>query len=227
MPHPFLHASARTRWFLLRHHWLRRALVLAVAIAAGVVVEAQLADTRRARAQWTDTRQVLVAAHPLQAGDPIEHRDVRPVTLPRAAVGPGALTELPADLLARHPMATGEPLLAGHVGPARDGELPPGTVGVAVPIPLGSALPATIGTHVDIVLLADETGMASPDGNGSGDDHPTEASLEDLTVTAVADGIAVVAVPEDAAGAVARAASTGRAALVHRSGPLATPPAGP
>jgi Flp pilus assembly protein CpaB len=194
--------SAALWWFV----------VLAAALAAGGVVVRSQRDASELRAAWGEVVPVLVARHDLRPGDPLDEATVVAGFLPRAAVPPGALSALPpVGAVARAAIPSGEIVHASRVagtagGPA--GLLPPGTVGVAVPLDAGTGavLGLAAGTWVDLLVTDPVSGQPGVGATGA-------------LVVGLGEGAAVVAVPEAQAPLAALAAAQGSAVLVLRVAP--------
>lgn len=212
MSHVLLHASARARNFLVRHRSIYWVMVGSIAAGAGGLVASEVAHARSVRAAWTDTRPAIVARHSIVAGAIITDADVTTTELPVGAVPTAAITTLDVGTQARDDIAEGEVLLSIHLGAVPTGELRPATRGVAIPRTAGS-LPLTVGTVVDLVAVEDS--LATVTGHAG-------LIAADATVVAMTDEVAVVAVDERTAPAVAGAAATGRVTMIWRSGPLAS-----
>ena len=216
MSHVLLHASARARNFLVRHRSVYWVLVGSIAAGAGGLVAAEVAQARETRAAWTHTRPAIVARHAITAGAPIVDADVTATELPVGAVPAIAITNLAVGTQARDDIAEGEVLLSSHLGAAPTGELRPATRGVAIPRLTGS-LPLSVGTVVDLISVDDPLAATA----GSADLIAAHA-----VVVVVTDEVAVVAVDEGVAPAVAGAAAAGRVTMIWRSGPLVSPAEG-
>ena len=220
MSHPWLHASARVRLFLVRHRSVYWLVVAAIAAAAAGVVQHQAAAAAEARSAWTETRPVLIAVRAIDAGEIVETAAVRSIELPRAAVAESAIATLTPGLTAKHPISAGEILLSAHLGAVGPGELQPGTLGVAVPLPVGASLPLTIGTGVKIIVGADPVGLGADSlgpelATGSG-----AQAIVDGVVVHIGEGTAVVAVDQRLAPDIATAAAAGRVVLLWSAGLL-------
>ncbi len=83
---------------------------------------------------------------------------------------------------------------------------------MAIPLVAGS-LPLTVGTVVDLIAVDEPLAVASITGGA-------ELIAADATVVVLTDEVAVVAIGETVAPAVAGAAAAGRVTMVWRSGPL-------
>jgi hypothetical protein len=214
--HLLLHATARARNFLVRHRSIYWVLVGSIAAGAGGLVASEVAAAREARAAWTDTRPVVISCRAIAAGSMISEADITTAQLPVGAVPTVAITTLAVGTQARDDIAAGEVLLSTHLGAVPAGELRPATRGVAIPRVAGS-LPLMVGTVVDLIAVDDPLAVTGGPGG---------LIAANATVIVVTDEVAVVAVSESAAPAVAGAAATGRITMIWRSGPLASAPGG-
>jgi len=130
--------------------------------------------------------EVAVVARPVRAGAPVAPDDVRTATLPVGALPDAEPAPRPVGHTARVDLVPGEVVLAARLGPrGLAALLPPGTRALAVPRAAGTP-PLEPGQRVD--LLA--SGGIVVDG---------------ASVLAVDDSGTTVAVPEEAAPAVAEA----------------------
>lgn len=142
---------------LRRRPRVRLALVGALALVVALLVQRTVAGAEARRAAWGPGETVVVATRDLPAGHVLRDSDVREVSLPPAAVPPGALTRVASGRVVRAPVFEGEVLLrprlagAGVVGVAA--LLPPGTRAVAVPVDPGTAPPLRVGQQVDLVAV--------------------------------------------------------------------------
>jgi hypothetical protein len=188
-----MHVVASARLVLARRPWVYWAVVAALASTIAVVVDARLTSLDEARRHWGATRSVLVAERRLGPGDEIA---VRSVDLPRAALPPDALGDLPDGARLQQRVGTGEVLTELDVtmlpGPA--GRATVGTVVVALSDPLGRGV--TIGLRVQVA--ADGLVLAAS-----------------ATVVDVIDDVVFVAVDASAAPTVAAAAQQGIASLLY------------
>jgi hypothetical protein len=185
---------ARLRRVLARRPWLYWAAVLLLAVAVGTVIASMAASVDAARRAWGDTRPVLVATVALAPGDALAG-----ATEVREHPGPmtpeAALDAAPEGAVARQHIAVGEVLVAADVAPtaAPQSLIPAGWSAVAVtePVPTGAMVGDRVGAVAAGVVL-------TSDG---------------LVVGRATDAV-LVAVPDDAAPAVAMAASSGTLALL-------------
>ncbi|MGA7758589.1 MAG: hypothetical protein WCA90_19245 [Ilumatobacteraceae bacterium] len=188
-----MHVAARARLVLARRPWLYWLIVAVLAAVIALVVRGRVVDLDEARRSWGDTRRVLVAAAPLEPGEPIV---VLTIDLPVALLPVGALEDLPEGAHLRQRVSDGEVLteldIADRPGPAAlaDG----GTLVVAISDPLSRNV--TIGLPVQVA--ADGIVLA-----------------ESATVVDLADEIVFVAVGAADAPAVAAAAHQGIASLLY------------
>lgn len=142
----------------------RRLMVLVVVVAAACLV------ARQAAPPGEPTRDVVVAARDLAAGDRLGPDDLRTVALPAALVPAG--TAPAGDLAGREvtvDVPAGLPLVEGLLDGGRFGLDPPsGTVTVPVRL-VDPAVAAMLrpGDHIDLVAPTD--GLAVGAGSGDGD----------------------------------------------------------
>lgn len=129
--------STRGRIFLARHRWVYWALVITLATTAAALVQQRVAEMDRARARWTSTRPVWVAAVDLDADDDL---DVRRTILPEVAVPPSAVTEIPRGAVLRHGVAAGEIIVAGDLVDAPVQRADTTAVVARLPRPMGPDL---------------------------------------------------------------------------------------
>lgn len=146
------------RRFLARRPWIRRTAILTLAAAGGVMTWSMLQDVERARASWTDSRTVVVAAGDHEAGDVLR---VRTIDIPLAVIPPDAVdaSEVTDRTRATQRLADGEPIVRLDVarqGPT--GLAPPDSVVVAVSDPLVPTAPlgAAVAVYAEGIVLADE-----------------------------------------------------------------------
>ncbi len=188
-----MHVAARARLVFARRPWLYWLIVAVLAAMIALVVRGRVVELDEARRSWGDTRRVLVAAAPLEPGEPIA---VLSLDLPRALLPIGALEELPAGARLRQRVADGEVLteldVADRRGPAAIADA--GTLVVALSDPLSR----NVTTGLPVQVAADGIVLA-----GS------------ATVVDIADEIVYVAVDAVDAPAVAAAAQQGIASLLY------------
>ncbi len=191
--------AVRARRLAGRRRW-RRAFVVAVALVTAGVVAGQFRAVEAARRRWADTRVVAVARRDLGPGDVVGHDTAELREVAAASVAPAALEEVPAGSVVRHPVAAGEPLVAGRLAP--DGVtglaalVPAGDRAVAVPVGPAGRPPLEVGDRVDVLAVTaatdvafydplpppddvgvtgvatDDTGTDDSTGTGQGPDHP-------------------------------------------------------
>lgn len=181
------------------------ALVLTVAVGAGVLASAVVSGAQSTRRAWGAERSVLVARHDLHAGDEIGPGDVELVARPAAVVPSSALEVLPANAVLRAEVIAGEVLVEERLAPAGlrgvAALLPAGTRAVALPIDPGTTPPLAPGDRVDILVALPREAV------GSG--PPGFVLASSALVVAIDDAAATVAVPRDLAPRVAVALGEG------------------
>ena len=154
--------AVRARRLAGRRRW-RRAFVAVAVLVTALVVTAQFRAVEAARSRWADTRVVAVARHDLGPGDVIDSGSVELREVAAASVAPAALEELPAGSVVRHPVAEGEPLVAGRLAP--DGLtglaalVPEGERAVAVPVGPSGRPPLALGDRVDVLAVTAPTAL--------------------------------------------------------------------
>ena len=183
--------------------WWLTALVLSVTTAQ--VVGAALARAEAGAARYGDTAAVLVTTHPVAVGellgpDAAEVRQVPIGFVPDGSVGAEALGSRVTATLHAGEVVHGDRLAPGGLS-AVTASLPPGTRGLAVPAD-AATLALEVGDVVDVLATLAELG-------GAGAGAPTTTAAAEALVVDVAEGAVTVAVPEDDAGRVAYAVSTG------------------
>jgi Flp pilus assembly protein CpaB len=188
---PPVRASA----ILARRRW---PTIAAAATAAAVLGSATVSSLRAVdaeRARWGETAPAVRVRHDLAVGDAIGPDDVEWVSWPRAVLPVGALDEPPIGALARRPVGEGEVLT--HADVTATGPLslvPTGWRAVVVRRDTLTGLPVGPGDRLEVVAAG--------------------RVLAPGVLVAVGDGAALVAVPAEAAPAVADAGLLGDAALV-------------
>ena len=188
-----MHVAARARLVLARRPWLYWLIVAVLAAVIALVVRERVVDLDDARRSWGDTRRVLVAAAPLEPGEPIV---VLTLDVPVALLPVGALEDLPDGASLRQRVSDGEVLteldIADRPGPAAlaDG----GTLVVA----LSDTLSRNVTIGLPVQVAADGIVLAAS-----------------ATVVDIADEIVFVAVDAADAPAVAAAAQQGIASLLY------------
>jgi pilus assembly protein CpaB len=128
--------------------------------------------------------QVVVAAGDIQAGDKLEARDVRVVTIPQSAAPPGAFSDV-AQVLKRAavlPISKGEFILKNKLAALEAGSglpsmIPAGMRAVSVRVNDVVSVAGFVqpGTHVDVLAT----------GNQGGSERQTVTVLENVKVIAV------------------------------------------
>ena len=210
--HPVL-LGVRVRRALARAV-VRRAAVLGLAAATGLVVVALVSSADAARQRWGRARPVAVATRDLAPGDVVDASVVEVRRLPEAAVAPAALTEPPSGSVVRQPVAAGEPLVAERLAPE-------GLTGVAALVPAGhravaiptgplAAPPLTIGDRVDVLAVVPVPADGRPPQSA---DPPSFPLVEGALVVDVGEQSIAVAVPEADAPRVAWVLTNGSAVL--------------
>lgn len=145
----------------LARHWL---VVLALAGLLATVVARAIATAEQAQRRWGDGATVVVAAHDLEAGAPLDGDALREVRWPLALI--------PADALRRAPPpgSTASAALAAGVsiteGAVRDPGRSDGRRTVALATS-SAALPVEVGDRVDIWSIEDPASV--PDGTERAD----------------------------------------------------------
>lgn len=151
--------TRQQRWRLLG--------AIAAVVLIGTTARALWA-AESARAAWSSTTGVVVATRDLPVGLVLELPDLRVVSLPDAAVPPGAVVGDPGNLVGTtvtRPILAGEPIAAARLGASGLGPtaalLPRGWR--AVTLPLGTAPPPlTVGDRVELVGVAGGPGSGAP-----------------------------------------------------------------
>jgi Flp pilus assembly protein CpaB len=150
-------ALPRVALALRRRPRVRLGLVVVLALVVGLLVQRTVAGAEAVRAAWGPRERVVVAARDLPPGHAVEADDVRMVSLPQAAVPPGALDRVTPGRVVRALVLEGEVLVrrrlsaAGVEGVAA--LLPEGTRAVAVPVEAGTAPPLEVGQAVDLMAV--------------------------------------------------------------------------
>ncbi|CAN5902268.1 hypothetical protein BH23ACT2_BH23ACT2_25630 [soil metagenome] len=183
---------------------LRRWLLVAVlAASAGGLTGRVVADADAARRRWGETRTVLVADRPVEAGDPLDAAMVE-ARWPVALVPDDALGRLPEGARAAAPLATGSPVtdvaVAGGADGGGDGRqllaLPPGL----------TPLPLAVGDRLDVWATVD---ASLADGTLS-----TRQVVTGATVVSADDAAVVVAVEPDSVAELTEAVALATLTLV-------------
>jgi hypothetical protein len=189
-----MNVVARLRHVLARRPWLYWSGVLLVALAAAAVVAAATSRVDDARRAWGQPRRVVVATADLVPGDPLDDAtELR--TVPSPVAPATALERAAPGAVARQHVGAGEIVVAVDVA-ARDAPqalIPDGwsAVAVAEAVPTGADLGDAVRAVADGVVLA-----------------------ADGVVVGRSEAAVLVAVPDDAAPAVATAAAAGDLALL-------------
>jgi hypothetical protein len=185
---------ARLRRVLARRPWLYWTGVLLLALGVAATVASATATVDEARRAWGDTRRVVVATDDLVPGDLLAG-SVAAQELPAPMTPAAALDAAPPGAVARQHISAGEVLVGADVAAsaAPQALIPDGwsAVAVAEAVPTGVSVGDTVRAAADGVVLA---------GEG--------------VVVGRREDAVLVAVPDDAAPAVARAASSGELALL-------------
>jgi hypothetical protein len=218
---------------------VRRALVVGLAIATGLVVAGLVRSGDAARRSWGATRPVAVATRDLAPGavvgpDAVEVRD-----LPSALVPASAVSDVVPGAVVRQPVSAGEALVPGRLAP--DGLtgtaalVPDGYRAVSVPSSPAGFPPVVVGDQVDVLAVLppelvvgsspDSPTSEGPTTNGSaangstadpGDDDAREPAfplVERAIVVDVGDDAVAVAVPVQDAPRVAYTLAQGAVVL--------------
>lgn len=186
--------AVHVRAFFARHPRTHRALVVALAIAAGAIVASQTMAANAARDAWGERHTVWTAHHDTATGEVVT---ARAVEVPVGLVPAAALDVAPSGVVARHDLAAGEILTTSDVATSEE-LLGDGRRGVAVPAD-DTTLPATVGDRVDVVALG-------------------RVLAGDAVVTEVRPTVVVVAVDAAVAAEVAAAVLDRTASLVRSGG---------
>ena len=210
--HPVL-LGVRVRRALARAV-VRRAAVLGLAVATGLVVVSLVSSADAARQRWGRARPVAVATRDLAPGDVVDASVVEVRRLPQAAVAPAALTEPPSGSVVRQPVAAGEPLVAERLAPEGltgvAALVPAGRRAVAIPTGPLAAPPLTIGDRVDVLAVVPVPADGRPPQSA---DPPSFPLVEGALVVDVGEQSIAVAVPEADAPRVAWVLTNGSAVL--------------
>jgi hypothetical protein len=197
---------ARFRLVLIRHRVARRVGLVGLSAILIVIPLRSAARSTVAAERWGNTVAVVVAMETGGVGelraDAFELAD-----RPAAFLPIDALTELPTstDRLAV-PVVAGDLVTSRHLDSTRGAplNLEPDTRAVGVPIGVGMP-PLHAGDAVDVVLIGDQY-----------DGAPTTDRSIDAMVLFVGEEALTLAVAADDVGAVVRALTTGRVAVVLR-----------
>ena len=184
----------------------------ALALVTGLIVSGAVADARDARSAYGTTRVVIVATRDIKAGERIEAGDVRAEERPLAVIPAGALSDPPIGQVASAPIMRDEPLVAARVAgggmSAIAALVPPGDVGIAVPVDAGT-LAVSVGDAVEVMATFDPDSIEGP---------PTIVVAPRAVVIDVRDTAATLAMPEADAQRVAFALATGVVTVVLLGG---------
>jgi Flp pilus assembly protein CpaB len=210
--HPVL-LGVRVRRALARTV-VRRAAVLGLAVATGLVVVSLVSSADAARQRWGRARPVAVATRDLAPGDVVDASVVEVRRLPEAAVAPAALAEAPSGSVVRQPVAAGEPLVGERLAPEGltgvAALVPAGHRAVAIPIGPLAAPPLTIGDLVDVLAVVPVPADGRPPQSA---DAPSFPLVEGALVVDVGEQSIAVAVPEADAPRVAWVLTNGSVVL--------------
>ena len=197
----FLHA-AHTQWralysrlcsLLLTSRKAQTLSVFGISALCAVLVGVALLSASRAREQWTQSREVLIAAVDLTAGETLNNDNTQRISLPHAIVSSDALEELPENASVRLALRAHTVLSSSLITSHNDSApIPTGWRIVALPQSL-STPPLVVGDAVEIV------GGASVIATSA-----LVASMDPLTV----------AVPQEVSAIVAAAARMGEISIV-------------
>ncbi len=166
----------------------RLLMIGSLALAVGLLVSFTVYSRLRTSAGSSSNERgvpVVVAAGDIQAGDKLEARDVRVVTLPESAVPPGAFSDV-SQVLKRGavlPISKGEFILKNKLASLEAGGglpsmIPPGMRAVSVRVNDVVSVAGFVqpGTHVDVLTTGNQ---------GSGNEQQTVTVLENVKVIAV------------------------------------------
>lgn len=194
--------SAHTQWrgFTTRHSSLlltsRKAqtfIVMGISTVCALLVVVSLLSATRAREQWTQSREVVVAKVDLAPGDVLNNDNTHRISLPIAIVSADALDALPENASVRLAVRAQTVLSSSLVSTSHETvAIPPGWRIVALPTSL-SAPPLTAGDAIEIVGGTSVIAASA-----------LVASTDPLTV----------AVPAEVSAAVAAAARLGEISIV-------------
>lgn len=168
----------------------RWALVAVLAIAAGALTARVVGAAEAARADWGETRTVLVTERSVATGEPVEAVTQR---WPVALAPPDALTQVPDSARAAGPLGPGMPLTATAIDGA-DGTRPDG---VRLALPAGThPLPLEPGDRLEVWTTVDPslTGSAATTRRVAAD--VVVADVDATTVVVSADRADVAALAE-------------------------------
>jgi pilus assembly protein CpaB len=200
--------SVRARRALARPV-VRRALVVGLAAASGLVVTALVSSAEAARDRWGQLQVVAVATRDLAPGDVIDGSAVAQRRLPQAALPDAALAEVPHGSVVRQPVVAGEALVAERLAPqglsGAAALVPAGQRAVALPPGPLATPPLAVGDLVDVLAVVP---VAADGGAG----EPAFTLVKAAMVVDVGESVSV-AVPERDAARVAWAVVHGAVVL--------------
>ena len=175
---------------------VRRAVVLVLAIATGLVVVSLVSSAEAARQRWGRARPVAVATRDLAPGDLVDGSAVEVRRLPEAAVTPSALAEPPSGSVVRQRVAAGEPFVPERLAPQGlrgvAALVPAGHRAVAIPIGPLAVPPLAVGDLVDVLAVVPALFDDEPSPPG---DQPSFPLIEAAVVVDVGEQSITVAVP--------------------------------
>lgn len=167
--------------------------ICAVSALFTALVAITLLSASRAREQWTQSREVLIATVDLTAGDTLNDDNTQRISLPHAIVSSDALEELPENASVRLALRAHTVLSSSLITSHNDSApIPSGWRIVALPSSL-STPPLVVGDAVEIVGGTSVIALSA-----------LVASLDPLTV----------AVPQEVSATVAAAARLGEISIV-------------
>lgn len=189
---------ARLRQALAHHRRWRLALVTGLVLVAGAVASHHGTRLDAARRSWGDAEPTAVAVRAITRGSVIDRDDVALQAWPLALRPPTALDELPIGQVTWQDIGEGEVIVEHDLVPPEGAlaRLDPGTAAVSVPT---GPVPVRLG---DDVLVA-------VDGRPA-----VRGTVIELHHLDLVGAIALVAVEEPHAPALATAAADGRTTLV-------------
>jgi len=185
----------RARRATARHRWVGHAAALLAVVCGAWVGWSALSSLDHARDAWGDTVAVVVADVALAPGDRADAATVSVRRWPVALAPADAIHEVP-DAVVRQHVGPGEPIGAGDVGRGEGAVamLDPGEAAVAVTVDESRRPTLRVGDRVGVVV---------------GDQRVANGEVIEVDPTTV-----LVAVPTDAAPAIAAAGLSDEAALL-------------
>lgn len=145
----------RLRLALARRPWIRWGAIVAIALVVGATVHDRLERVDTARAAWTETRSVRVAAGDHLPGDVLM---VDTIELPLAAIPASAAPDLDTGTVARQRIAEGEIVVAADVsnggGPAATADDGTVVVPVSDPLVISTDVGVAVAIYSDGIVLA-------------------------------------------------------------------------